>query len=96
MPLTPEEVQHIAALVRISLTAEEAETFGDQLSHILDQFELLRQLDTSGVLPTGHAADLQTVMRDDVPEDCLPTEEVLSNAPRKEGEFLRVKAILEE
>ncbi len=96
MPLSREEVEHIASLVRTSLTPQEAATFGDQLSHILEQFDVLRQLDTTGILPTGHAADLQTVMRDDIPEECLSNEEVLSNAPRQEGESIRVKAILEE
>ena len=96
MPLSREEVEHIASLVRISLTPQEAETFGDQLSHILEQFDILRQLDTTGIVPTGHAADLQTVMREDVAAECLSNEEVLSNAPRREGASIRVKAILEE
>jgi aspartyl-tRNA(Asn)/glutamyl-tRNA(Gln) amidotransferase subunit C len=96
MPLRRSEVEHIAALARIGLTDEEVELFRDQLSHILEQFEVLRQLDTSGVSPTGRAGELQTVMRDDNPQDCLTPEEVLSNAPRTEGEFIRVKPVLEE
>ncbi|MBM3943037.1 MAG: Asp-tRNA(Asn)/Glu-tRNA(Gln) amidotransferase subunit GatC [SAR202 cluster bacterium] len=90
------EVRHIAALVRIALTDEEAESFRQQLSSILEQFEFLRQLDTSGVPATGHAVDLGTVLRDDVAQDSLTPEQVLSNAPRREGEFFRVKAVLEE
>jgi aspartyl-tRNA(Asn)/glutamyl-tRNA(Gln) amidotransferase subunit C len=95
MPLQRSEVEHIAVLARIGLTDAEVELFGDQLSHILEQFEVLRQLDTSGVLPTGRAGELQTVMRDDDPGDGLTTEEVLSNAPRTEGKFIRVKPVLE-
>lgn len=96
MELDRAAVQHIAALARIGLTGEEVETYRRQLSHILEQFELLRQLDTTGVTPTGHAADLNTITREDEPESCLPTEAVLSNAPRREGELFRVKAVLEE
>ena len=96
MALTRKEVEHIAALVRIRLSDAEAELFRDQLSHILDQFDALRQLDTSGIPPTGHAADLQTVLREDVTEECLSTADVLSNAPRQQGDFFRVKAILGE
>ena len=96
MALTRKEVEHIAALVRIRLSDEEAELFRDQLSHILDQFDALCQLDTSGIPPTGHAADLQTVLREDVVEACLSTADVLSNAPRQQGDFFRVKAILGE
>ena len=96
MELERTQVEHIAALSRIDLTDEEVESFGQQLSLILEQFELLRQLDTTGVPPTGHAADLSTVMREDVAQDCLSPEDVLSNAPRREGDFFRVKAVLEE
>ncbi|MCH7620991.1 MAG: Asp-tRNA(Asn)/Glu-tRNA(Gln) amidotransferase subunit GatC [Chloroflexi bacterium] len=96
MELDRTQVEHIAALARIELTDEEVESFGQQLSHILEQFELLRQLDTTDVPPTGRAADLNTVTREDVAQDCMPPEDVLSNAPRREGEFFRVKAVLEE
>lgn len=96
MPLEPSEVKHIASLARIGLTDEEIEMFGDQLSQILEQFEVLNELDTSGVTPTGHAGGLQTVMRDDLAEDSLDSEDVLKNAPRREGEFFRVNAVLEE
>ena len=96
MALDRADVDHIATLARIGLTGEEAETIREQLSHILEQFEVLSELDTAGVAPTGHAVPLEAVMRDDVPDTSLDPEEVLSNAPRREGEFFRVKAVLEE
>ncbi|HAA94653.1 MAG: Asp-tRNA(Asn)/Glu-tRNA(Gln) amidotransferase subunit GatC [SAR202 cluster bacterium] len=96
MPLERSQVEHIAALARIGLTEDEIQMFGDQLSHILEQFEVLEELDTTGVAPTGHAGGLQTVMREDVPQDSLDSEDVLKNAPRREGEFFRVNAVLEE
>ena len=96
MPLQRSEVEHIAALARIGLTEAEIETFQGQLSDILEQFELLKGLDTSAVIPTGHAVVLDTVMRDDLPLEPLTPEEILSNAPRREGDFFRVKAVLEE
>ena len=96
MPLERSDVEHIAALARIGLSEEEITTFQEQLSNILDQFELLKQLDTSGVEPTGHAVEVNSVMRDDVPEESYSPEDVLQNAPRQEGDFFRVKAVLEE
>ena len=63
MALSRTEVLQIATLARIALTDEEVELFREQLSEILDQFEALKELDTSGVPPTGHAVDLQAVMR---------------------------------
>ncbi len=96
MPLERSQVEHIASLARIRLTEEEVLLFGEQLSNILEQFEVLKELDTSGVVPAGHASGLQTVMREDVAQDSLDSEDVLLNAPRREGEFFRVNAVLEE
>ncbi len=96
MPLSRTEVLQIATLARIALTDDEVELFQEQLSEILDQFEALKDLDTSGVPPTGHAVDLQAVMREDEARDSLDLEDVLSNAPRREREYFRVKAVLEE
>ncbi|MCH8989217.1 MAG: Asp-tRNA(Asn)/Glu-tRNA(Gln) amidotransferase subunit GatC [Chloroflexi bacterium] len=96
MPLERSQVEHIAALARIGLTEEEVELFAEQLSQILEQFEVLKELDTSGVTPTGHAGGLQTVMREDLAQDSLDSEDVLKNAPRREGEYFRVNRVLEE
>lgn len=96
MALDRSEVKRITILARIELTDKEVETLRAQLSDILEQFQVLSDLDTSGITPTGHAVQLQTVMRDDVPDSSLKPEEVLSNAPRREGEFFRVKPVLEE
>ncbi len=96
MPLARTEVEHIAALARIGLTEEEIAVFGEQLASILEQFELLQRLDTSAIAPTGHAVELQSVMREDEPGEPLSLAEALRNVPRREGDFIRVKAVQEE
>ena len=99
MPLDAALVQHLATLVRIGLNEEELETLREQLSHILEQFEVLSELDTSGLTPSGRPEELahgSGVMREDVAADSLEPAEVLQNAPRLEGEFFRVKVVLEE
>ena len=96
MALDRDDVEHIALLARIGLTEEEVEMFREQLSNILEQFETLRDVDTTGVAATGHAGQLQTVLREDVTENSLEQEEVLRNAPRREGPLFRVKVVLEE
>ena len=99
MALDRQEVLHMATLARIGLTEEEVDSFRDQLSQILEQFQILTELDTSGVSPTGHAAGdsgKAGVMREDISQESASFEDVLSNAPRQEGEFFRVKGVLEE
>ena len=90
------QVQHIAALARISLTDAETEAFTRQLSDILDQFEILRSLDTAGVSPTAHVAGLDNVLRDDEPGASLESDQSLLNAPRRRGDFFQVRAVLDE
>ena len=96
MPLTREEVLHIATLCRIGMSEEELETFAHQLSEILAMFQTLGELDTEGIPPTGHAASLETVLRDDEPGASLSTSDALANAPERVGDRFRVKVVLEE
>ena len=96
MALDRNEVEHIARLARIGLTDEDLANLGEQLSNIMEQFRVLSDVDTTGVAPTAHPVQLETVMRDDVPNRSLESEEVLSNAPRREGDLFRVKPVLEE
>ena len=95
MSLTPEEVQHIALLARLGLTPEELERDRTQLSDILEQFQVLQEVDTEGVLPTGHSMPLENVMRDDEPSASLSKEDVLANAPNREEDYFRVRAVLD-
>ena len=93
--LTTEEVRHIALLARVGMTEGEVELMRDQLSDILAQFEALSQVDTGELEPTGHSVDLLSVMREDVARQSFSREETLANAPNREGELVRVKAVLE-
>jgi aspartyl-tRNA(Asn)/glutamyl-tRNA(Gln) amidotransferase subunit C len=94
--LTREQVLHIASLVRIALTEPEVERLREQLSDILEQFEALRELDTASIQPTTSVLPLASVMREDEPRPAYPKDEILANAPAREGDFFRVRVVLEE
>ena len=95
MKLSREDVLHIALLARLGLTEAEVDRFGEQLSNILENFEALQQVDTGDVPPTAQSIPLQNVMKGDEAAASLPQSEILANAPRKEGDFFRVRAVLE-
>ena len=95
MKLSHEDVLHIARLARLGLTEAEVDRFGEQLSNLLENFEALQQVDTKDVPPTAQSVALQNVMADDEVAPSLPQNEVLANAPRREGDFFRVRAVLE-
>ena len=95
MKLSYEQVRHIAWLARLGLSEEEMEKFSLQLSNILDNFEILREVDTTDVPPATHTIPLQNVTRSDSIADSYPQAEILSNAPKQEGDCFKVQAILE-
>ena len=95
MRLTTEEMRHLAALARVGMSDEEVERMRDQMSGILGHFDVLQDVDTEGVEPTGHSMDLESVMREDEVRESVSREDALANAPHREGDFLRVRAVLE-
>ena len=95
MKLSRQEVEHLALLARLGLSEDEVERMREQLSSILENFEILQQVDTSDVPPTAQSIALQTVLRDDEVAPSLPVEEVLRNAPNQEEGHFKVRAVLE-
>lgn len=96
MKISREEVLHIALLARLGLTEAEVDKLSEQLSNILENFEILKQVDTTNIPPTAQSIDLQNVVSDDRIAPSLPSNEVLANAPQKEADFFKVRAVLEE
>ena len=95
MKLSHQEVLHIALLARLGLNEAEVDRLSQQLSDILDNFEILQQVDTGDIPPTAQSIDLQNVVSDDEVAPSLPPDQVLSNAPQKEDDFFRVRPVLE-
>jgi aspartyl-tRNA(Asn)/glutamyl-tRNA(Gln) amidotransferase subunit C len=91
-----QDVEHVARLARLELSAAEKERMRTELDGILSYIDKLRALDTSGVEPTSHAVPLTNVMRDDTERPSLPQEDMLANAPDRHGELFRVPKIIEE
>jgi aspartyl-tRNA(Asn)/glutamyl-tRNA(Gln) amidotransferase subunit C len=94
--LTPEDVDHVAALARLGITPAERQRFAEQLSGILEHFQALQALDTENIPPTAQVLELRNVMRPDVARPPMPRGQILVNAPRQEAGFFRVQAVLEE
>ncbi|MFC2041798.1 Asp-tRNA(Asn)/Glu-tRNA(Gln) amidotransferase subunit GatC, partial [Chloroflexota bacterium] len=89
------EVLHIALLARLGLTEAEVDRLSEQLSNILENFEVLRQVDTADTPPTAQSIALQNVVSADEVAPSLPPGQVLANAPQKEGDLFKVRAVLE-
>jgi len=95
MAISREEVDHVAFLARLGLSDDEKATLQEQLSAILEHMRTINELDTSQIAPTAQVIPLRNVMRADEPRPSLPAEQVLGNAPDREGPFFRVPHVLE-
>ena len=91
--VTVETVDHVARLVRLSLTDEERALFARQLDQILEYAESIQALDTSAVEPMSHALTTGA-FRADVPREGLARERVLESAPDAKDGLFRVPRVL--
>jgi aspartyl-tRNA(Asn)/glutamyl-tRNA(Gln) amidotransferase subunit C len=94
--LSPSDVEHVAGLARLALTADEIEQFTGQLTVILEHAQDVSSLDLEGVPPTAHPLPLVNVLRPDEVRPSLVREEVLAQAPQVEDHRFRVPRILGE
>ena len=88
--LTIADVERIAALAHLELTADEKVLFTRQLADILAYAEQVQAIDTSGVPATAHVHAGQRTEREDEPRPSLGIQDALANAPDREGGFFRV------
>lgn len=96
MPLSKDEVRHVAMLARLGLEPGEEEFYADQLSSILSHIDRLQQLDTEAIPPTAQVVPVTNPLREDDPRPCLTQEEALANAPAAVNGMFRVPSIQEE
>jgi aspartyl-tRNA(Asn)/glutamyl-tRNA(Gln) amidotransferase subunit C len=93
--ITREEVKRVAALARLRLAPDEEARLTADLDHILDAFERLKSVDTSGVDPMAHVEDVGAPLREDQVANPPADEALLANAPARDGRFFRVPKIIE-
>ena len=78
---TPDDVERIAELARLSLTDEERSLFARQLADILAYAEQVQEVDTRGIAPTSHAFASPESLREDQERPGLNREDALAAAP---------------
>jgi aspartyl-tRNA(Asn)/glutamyl-tRNA(Gln) amidotransferase subunit C len=96
MPLSPDEVRHVAMLARLGLEPGDEDFYAEQLSGILGHIDRLQQLDTEDIPPTAQVVEVANRLREDVPRPGLSQAEALANAPAAVDRFFRVPSIQEE
>ena len=89
------DVNYVAHLARLSLTPEESQKFGAQLTQVLGYIEKLKEVDVSQIEATAHAFPLINVVRPDEVRPSMEHEEALRNAPAQANGLFMVPKIVE-
>lgn len=95
MANVPIDIDHVAKLARIDLTAEEAARFSGQFSRLFAFIEELAQLDVSDIPATAQVIPRTNVFRDDEVRRSIGTDAALENAPDRDGPYFKTPRILE-
>jgi aspartyl-tRNA(Asn)/glutamyl-tRNA(Gln) amidotransferase subunit C len=96
MPITRDEVAHLARLSRLALSEEELAHFAGQLDVIIASVARVQEVAAEGIPPTTHALPVTNVFRDDVIVRPIGAEAALDQAPEAEQGRFRVPRILAE
>lgn len=96
MAIDRKTVENTALLARLALSDDERRRLEEQLSSILEHIAVLQEADTSHVDATAHILPLENVLGGDQARASCAADELLANAPRRQEDYLRVRAVLDE
>jgi len=92
--LDTKTTQKVAHLAKLALTDDELNRISEKLTLVLGHFEKIGEVDTKGVEPLITPIDVTQVLRSDVVEQTLTPEDIVSNAPSRQGNLFKVPPIL--
>ena len=95
MAIDADTVRKVARLARIATPEDRVEQLARELNGIMSWIEQLGEVDTDGVEPMTSAVHVPLPMRDDVVTEGGNAERVLSNSPKRAGNFYVVPKVVE-
>ena len=96
MTLTKEQIEHLANLARLAVTEDEKKKYAEQISSILEYFDQLQAVDTTGIEPLSQVFESENVVRSDEDRLIFSKEKVLACASEVENGQVKVKAVFEK
>jgi aspartyl-tRNA(Asn)/glutamyl-tRNA(Gln) amidotransferase subunit C len=94
VPITSDQVRHIARLANLDFSEAEFDRFTRQLNAILEYVGQLNRLDTAAIEPTFHVESGAHALRDDATRETLPRDEALRNAPESGHGLFKVPKVI--
>ncbi len=89
------DVENISKLAKLKFSDEEKKKLEHELSDILNYVDQIKNLTEKSEIKLSEDPDALNILRDDVAEPLAAPEKFLEQAPGREGDFVKVKSILE-
>ena len=94
VPITIDDVRHIAALAHLDIDESDLETYRVQLQSILEYVAIVDTLELEGIPATSCVSELSGEWREDRPGESISPEEALRNAPDRSRDMFRIPQVL--
>lgn len=92
--ISDETIEYVGVLAKLELSDKEKEKAKQEMAKMLDYFDMLNDLDTSGVEPMSHVFPITNVFREDVVVNGDDSENMLLNAPAKKDNYFSVPKVI--
>jgi len=89
------QVEYVANLARIGVSSDEAGHLSSQLSKILGYIDKLKELNVDNVEPMRGPSLKNNIFRKDEAADSGVQEDILKNAPSREGNYFKIPKVIE-
>ena len=96
MKISDDLVQHIAHLSRLEFEGDDLNQIKGDMSKIIGFMDKLSELDTENVDPLIFMTEKVNVLREDLSERTLTSEDALRNAPEKDSDYFRISKVLDK
>jgi aspartyl-tRNA(Asn)/glutamyl-tRNA(Gln) amidotransferase subunit C len=87
-------IEHIAKLARLHVTEAEAAEYSIQLKKVMQNFEQISKIDTTGVEPLITPTEIEVYWREDVVQQDFTSDELVANAPSRSGNLFKVPPVV--
>lgn len=95
MPLTRDQVQHIALLARLELSGNEFDEVVDKLSRIVEFVDRLQSAPVGDVAPMAHPLNQSQRLRPDAVTEHVERDAIQASAPAAQDGFYLVPKVID-
>jgi len=95
MKIDSSTVDKLADLAKLEFDKVSKENIIEDLNKVLAFVDKLNELDTENIEPLTYMSDETTITRKDVVKQVITQQEALSNAPKKDSDYILVPKVLD-